>query len=132
MKQCILTLFVVLFPALVAADTYRCETTNFGRGGWVAPVILVNVDPAQNKARVFEGLIKTFQETPIEAKFKPRANAAFQLNWRVDGIKARDGGTGTNTYRMTVFPARNAFTLSGQRVGYDNVISAQGTCKKVK
>jgi hypothetical protein len=132
MKRFLLTAALIAAPLATAAESYDCTTTNFGRGGWVPERIILGYDAKAKAGSAFDAMINHIHKAPIPVEFSQRSDTSYIFKWRLEGLKATNGGPGINTYKVTLFTARNKFTLSGRRHGYDNVISASGTCKRIK
>lgn len=132
MKKILAIVAALALPTAAAAETYVCETTNFGGGGWVPPKIILAYDTKAQVGSAFDGFIKSIHEVPIPVEWKRRSDTSYIFNWKLKGLKASNGGKGINSYKVTLFTARNAFSLSGRRHGYDNVISGSGTCERVE
>ncbi|MFT6676769.1 MAG: hypothetical protein ACJAVM_002974 [Sulfitobacter sp.] len=132
MKWFLFAAAALALPLAAAAETYDCETKNFGRGGWVPERIVLDYDTKAGVGTALDGLIKHLHGKPIPVEWSKRSDTSFIFRWTLKGLKATNGGTGINTYKVTLFTAQNKFSLSGRRHGYDNVISGSGTCKRVK
>ena len=124
--------FALKSPLSAAAESYVCTTTNFGQHGWVGDRIGLTYDLKSGTAMAIDFGIQEIHGKPIPVEFRKRSDTSFILNWKIKGLKASNGGSGINSYKVTLFTSRNKFTLSGRRHGFGNVISASGTCKPVK
>ncbi|NNE53168.1 MAG: hypothetical protein HKN30_12310 [Sulfitobacter sp.] len=77
MKSISIILMTMLLPAAAIADTYRCETKNFGRGGWVPSEMILSYDEAKGEATAFDPMIKHLHENPILVDMKRRSDTSF-------------------------------------------------------
>jgi len=125
-----IALFAV--PLSATAESYDCETKHFGRGGWVPERIILAYDTKEKVGSAFDSMINHLHQAPIPVEWSARSATSFTFKWKLKGLKSSNGGKGINSYRVTLFTAQNKFTLTGRRHGYDNVISASGTCKKIR
>lgn len=130
MKRFLLATTFAALPMMASAAEYVCDTTNFGRGGWVPDRIYLAFDVTSGQAFAYDGAIATVSEAPIPVELKKRSDTSYQFRWAVD-LKASNGGRSKSSYRVILYTDRNKFVLSGRRHGYDNIISGEGTCKKV-
>ena len=115
-----------------AGQTYDCETKNFGRGGWVSDRIILAFDEEAKAGSAYDAFIHHIHKTPIPVKWRKRSESSYTFNWTVEGLESKNVGKSTVSYKVTLFADRRAFSLNGRLHGYDNVISASGTCKLVK
>ncbi|WP_120502793.1 hypothetical protein [Sulfitobacter mediterraneus] len=122
----------LILPTGAMAEAYDCETKHFGIGGWVPERIILAYDTEAEVGSAFDAMINHLHKAPIPVDWAARSETSFTFKWKLRGLKATNGGKGINSYRVTLFTSLNKFTLSGQRHGYDNVISASGTRKKIK
>ncbi len=131
MKTSIFAAALVLTPMAAAAESYDCTTTNFGQGGWIPPRIILAMDRDANAGSAFDALIKQVHKTPIPVKLKKWSEKRFQFNWSLDGVNISNAGSGSIDYKVTLYPEKGKFSLSGILKGYDNPISGSGTCKLI-
>ena len=131
MKTSIFAAVLVLYPMAAAAESYDCTATNFGQGGWVPPRIILAMDRDANAGSAFDALIKQVHKTPIPVKLKKWSEKRFQFNWSLDGVNISNDGSGSIAYKVTLYPEKGTFSLSGILKGYDNPISGSGTCKLI-
>ncbi len=132
MKTLFLSTLLTLSPIFALAESYKCTTENFGRGGWVSEVIILAIDRDANVGSAFDYGINAVHKTPIPVKLKRWSDNRFQFNWTLKGIKSRNGGKSIVSYKVTLRPKSGKFTLSGQLHGFDNVISGSGSCALIK
>jgi hypothetical protein len=132
MKKFLFLIGAMILPSFGVAATYDCTTTNFGRGGWIPERLIFEYNDKTGAATVYDAFINYVHKKPIKAGWERRNEKSSTFRWRLEGLPYRNGGPGINTYKATLFESRNRFTMSGQRNGYDNVISGSGSCKRVK
>ncbi len=125
-------IFFLLTPIVALAETYKCTATNFGVGGWVSSEIILEFDTATLQAYAIDAAIYEVHKKPVPVRFRRRSDTSLIFNWTVRGVKSRNAEKAIISYKVTLFTDRNKFTLSGRLHGYDNVISASGTCAKLK
>lgn len=131
MKKLLASIALMALPAMASAESYKCTTTNYGNGGWVSNLFYFDYDPKTNTATAIDYYINEVHDAPIKVDWKQRSENSYQFNWKVKGVKASNGGGAILSYRFILFKDRMAFSLNGQNHGYENVISARGTCERV-
>lgn len=117
-------------PGLAA--TYKCEATNFGRGGWIPPDMILGLSREKEAGWVYDALIHEAQGKPMEAKVVKRKDHLWRYKWRVKGANIKNAGTATLSYSVMLNLATKTYTINGVLHGYDNHISGSGTCAPMK
>lgn len=129
----VLTAGVLSLAATAAhAEIYECDFSRGGAGGWVAPVIAVNVDLDSNSAQIVDGFTLQRQDGWFDAKLTSKTKKRFTVKWRLPRQKDRLNQNAHLDYRLTVLLPSLKANASMSPVGYDNNFNTHGTCKLVQ
>jgi len=132
MKSYFLAGVIAVFPMVGMAASFDCTTKNFGRGGWVSKRYIAAYDDGAGAGSMIDAGINEVHGAPIPVDWKRRSDTSSTFRWKLKGANISNAGKAILSYKFTLFESRNEFTLSGRLHGYDNVISASGTCKKIR
>lgn len=128
-----------LVPLSAQATVYVCEVaaTKASDASWIPPQTVVEFDPATNKAKVFDGLIKDIYGKPIAANISVNNNKRYTFTWNVRNVSA----TSTESkrllvknmaYRLTITKGTLQATETMKPIGYGNTFRAKGKCVQKK
>lgn len=113
-----------------ALQKYECETKNSARYGWISSKFYLSYDAQAKRGWAYDSMIRSQQKDMREVDFKVRSDTSYQFKWTMEDLKGRDGRVDA-TYKVTLFTARNAFSVSGHLHGWGNQLAGNGTCKRV-
>jgi hypothetical protein len=114
------------------AEIYECDFSRGGAGGWVAPLIAVNVDLDSKSAMIVDGFTLQRQDGWFDAKLTSSTQKRFTVKWRLPRQKDRLNQDAHLDYRLTVFLPSLKANASMNPVGYDNNFQTHGKCKLVQ
>lgn len=117
-------------PAL--AQSYDCTTTRFGSGGFVSDRIILGLDRAANAGSAYDYFIDQVHDAPIPVDLTKRSDTSYKFDWKLRNVEVSNEGSGVLSHTVTLNTAALTYTLRGRLHGYDNHISASGTCKVIK
>ncbi|MCX7560772.1 hypothetical protein OS190_14440 [Sulfitobacter sp. F26204] len=132
MKRLIFCALLSGLPFHLAAQTYECNVTNRGAGGWIPEKIFIEFKAAEQRASVYDFFINQVHKEPIDVAPEKRGETSYELSWKVRNVKISNEGSGILSHSLILNTAANTYTMKGRLHGYDNVIRGSGTCKVLK
>lgn len=106
-----------------------CLTTNPSSQDWVPKGVLVKIDPKAFSAAVLdEFTVEVFKDGVLAELTRPQPDR-IHLNWKLVGVKDRQGRAQNVNFTMTINTKRMSFNYSG--VGESNFLTpgaATGKC----
>lgn len=119
------------FP-LLAQETYECRIEDLGvNNGWLPEVVVAKVAPDRATATVSDPIILHYVGSPTTAKTDVDNDKRMTLVWRLKA-KSTSNNYATLVYRLTIIKNDLRAVLSMLPLGYDDRLSAQGICKKLR
>jgi hypothetical protein len=67
-------------------QSYNCKITPTEGSGWVPREAIYKIDEDEGTADVFDPVIKSIQETPMQARLTKKGAKMIQLRWKVKGL----------------------------------------------
>lgn len=116
------------FTSSAMADTYACDFSRGGAGGWIRPVILVDIDPAAGTAKAKDDLTLERTKDWYPAKISVNNKKRYTVKWQLPRTKDRSRQTATLDYRLTIIKTSNKAQAIMRPQGYDNNFQTGGKC----
>ncbi len=129
MKKIALIFSLICMSPGVWAQTYECDTTSFGTGGWIGEKMFVFLDTKEQKAELVDWTIHRVFGDKIPVDLRKLSDTKYLLSWKLNSFRTSNDATTKISYKVRLNTARPTFTISGHLHGYDNVISGSGRCK---
>ncbi len=128
LKQSLITIAFATVAAAASAETYACSFAKGGGGGWIRPVILVDIDPKAGTAQVQDDLTKDRVNGWFPAQLKVDNKKRYTVAWRLERTKDRSRQTANLDYRLSIRKASGKATAFMTPGGYDNTFQTGGKC----
>ena len=131
MKKILFGIALAALPAIVAAETFECEMTSKGRGGFISDTMLLEINRAKGVGFVLDGVVYRVQKKPIAAELIKRSDTVWRFKWEVNDFPTDNSGKADLRYSAMLDLARKRIQVRGILAGYDNNISGSGPCKQI-
>lgn len=128
-KQSILAAALALLGSSAFAESYQCDFSKGGNRGWIAPVVLVELDADKGTASVMDGITRSKQDGWFPAKISADTKKRYTVSWTVRRLKSSTGQNVNGDFRLTVQKASLDGTISMLPHGYSNKFTNKGKCK---
>lgn len=126
----LLSICLASFPSLVAAQVYECERTSQDRRGFVSEKIFIRLEKGGAQASITDNMIHHVHGKPIQVKASKLQGQKLRFKWTVKDLPLIDGPKASLRQTLVLDVANRTYRVNGQLIGYDNVISANGRCKR--
>ena len=123
--------FSLALAGAAQAQTFECEMTNKGSGGWIGNKMLFSIEPEEGVGAVLDWAIQEVHKAPIPVRVVKRSSTSWKFFWNVKGVKSANIGKAALNYNATLDTKRMRVRVNGALAGYDNNISGNGPCKIV-
>lgn len=114
--------------AQAAPVQYECINTTKDKYNFITEKFYFLIDQEAGTARVIDGLINHYVGKPIDADLEVRSNGNMFLRWTLDDVKTTNSDGIEISFRSSIRKRDLKFNTSAY-IFYDNVPSANGTCK---
>ena len=124
-KLLIAAIIGALSATPVFAVDYVCQERDIGNG-CMSDVVALRFEPGEPTGVVFDAVIRTVYDAPIEVKLKDRGNNRYRFTYRINNFPATPSPVDIN-YRIELDTAKNTVSVRGLMTGVENSILGKGT-----
>lgn len=130
LKVTALTIATMAVVSMAQAETYMCDLERGAGGGWIAPVVLVDIDPERRTAQVKDDLTLRRVNGWYPAEIKVDNQKRYTVGWTLSHSKDSSRQTANLQYRLSIRKDSGKATASMIPLGYDNKFMSKGKCVK--
>lgn len=119
---------LALMATSVQAELYNCRFPNVKSAlGWIAPVIVLNVQRPSGDMLISDPVIQMLEGAPIEPRLLNESDRVLSVSWDVVGVDRRSK-TARMQYTMVLNKQRLSANVRAVPIGYSNVLNGRGKC----